>query len=130
MSSHATQHYFALSAKGNVDGGIDKVRTMVFVSVILFEILLPFALRSFRHSIIHVNLLTNKFLIAAVLWEILLLILNVPMLRTVFGLVPLSITEWCIVTGLGVSGFAAVELATASLRRFHAVDVEKVVAQM
>jgi len=116
--------YFALPTTSPADGGIDKVRTMVFVGVILFEILLPFGLRSFRSSIGHVGLLTNKFLIAAVSWEVFLLVLlvNVPFLKAAFGLVPLSPAEWVLVAGVGVSGFAACELAKLFLRKLRPVS--------
>lgn len=115
--------YFALSANSNGDGGIDKVRTMVFVSVILFEIFLPFSLRSLRASMVNVGVLRNKFLVAAVLWEMSLLVLlvNVPLLETAFGLVPLSATEWIMITGLAASRLVALELAKLFLRGFSTV---------
>lgn len=116
--------YFALSANSNGDGGIDKVRTMVFVSVILFEIFLPFSLRSLRASMVNVGVLRNKFLVAAVLWEMSLLVLlvNVPLLETAFGLVPLSATEWIMITGLAASRLVACELAKLFLRKLRPVS--------
>ena len=60
---------------------------------------LPQTIRTFNYPIYKIGLFTNKYILMAIAWETFLLsmLFSVPFLNTVFGIVPLQISEWAIV---------------------------------
>jgi Ca2+-transporting ATPase len=69
--------------------------TMTFVSLVLMEFFKAYGYRSDHQHVLH-RPLTNRWLNAAILWELglLFLIIYVPFLQRAFELVPLSLWEW------------------------------------
>jgi Ca2+-transporting ATPase len=76
--------------------GLEKARTMAITTVILFQMFFVFNCRSETRSAFRINPLTNKKLIASVLFSILLqvMIIYVPFLQIMFQTVPLSLWDW------------------------------------
>jgi len=72
------------------------VRTMIFAGLGFGSIVYIFPLRSFRRSIFKINPFSNHFLILAVGISALLMlvVLEIPYLRQVFSLAPLSLSDW------------------------------------
>ncbi|CAM2803739.1 calcium-translocating P-type ATPase, SERCA-type [Hathewaya histolytica] len=74
-------------------------RTLALSTLILSQLLHVFECRSERHSVFHINLFSNLYLVGAVLVSIgmLLSILYVPFLQSIFHTVALNLGEWAIV---------------------------------
>jgi len=73
-----------------------KAVTMAFTTVIMFELFFVFNCRSERHSIVEYNPFSNRYLVAAVALSILmqLIVIYVPFFQSLFGTVPLNLTDW------------------------------------
>jgi Ca2+-transporting ATPase len=84
--------------------------SMVFVSLILIEFLKAFAFRSDRASILH-RPFANRWLNAAILWELLLLalILHMAFLQGVFGVSPLSFNGYITIAPVVLSVVLVIE---------------------
>jgi Ca2+-transporting ATPase len=69
--------------------------TLTFVSLVLMEFFKAYGYRSDHQHVLH-RPLTNRWLNAAILWELglLILIIYVPFLQQAFDLTPLSLWEW------------------------------------
>jgi Ca2+-transporting ATPase len=71
--------------------------TMTFVSLVLMEFFKAYGYRSDHQHVLH-NPLRNRWLNAAILWELglLILIIYVPFLQRALELAPLSLWEWIV----------------------------------
>jgi Ca2+-transporting ATPase len=69
--------------------------TMTFVSLVLMEFFKAYGYRSDHQHVLH-RPLTNRWLNAAILWEVslLIMIIYVPFLQRIFELTPVSLWEW------------------------------------
>ncbi|MEM3709246.1 MAG: cation-translocating P-type ATPase C-terminal domain-containing protein, partial [Nitrososphaerales archaeon] len=110
--------YFSLMNSGWIEEGIIKARSMIFATVILFELLFALSCRSFQYPVYKIGFFTNKYLLMAVAGEIILLALfpgsllfSSPFLNSIFGVVPLQLFEWAIVIIAASIGFIAAEFA-------------------
>lgn len=74
-------------------------RTISMATLIMSQLFHVFECRSERHSIFEIKLLTNLYLVLAVITSITMLcfILYIPFLRNVFGTVPLEFKHWLII---------------------------------
>ena len=81
--------------------GLEKARTMVFTTIVVYELLLVFNSRSETKSVFRNNPFTNKMLLLAVLSSLILqfLVIYLPALQSVFGTVSLAVTDWLVVLG-------------------------------
>ncbi|MFW9803703.1 MAG: cation-translocating P-type ATPase [Candidatus Thorarchaeota archaeon] len=82
----------------------DKIRTMLFVSLIILQWYSVQNCRSPTKSIAEMGLLTNKVILAVYVIDILLvsILFLIPPLSTVFGLVQLEVWEWVEIAIFGV----------------------------
>jgi len=87
-------------------------QTIVFTTLVMFEMFNAFNCRSEKHSIRKIGFLSNKWLIAAVAISILmqLAVLYTPAFDILFDTMPLSITDWLIILPLSSTPLVAVEL--------------------
>ena len=83
------------------------------------ELLRAFTARSEYYSIFKVGLLSNRWMLWAVLSSFLLLlaVLYVPFLQNFFGTVSLSLRDWMIITPLFLLASVAAEITKAVMRR-------------
>ncbi len=90
-----------------------KARSMVFATIILFEIFFALSCRSFDRTFFSANPLGNKSLILIVIGQAVIIpfIFQVPTLANIFSVTALSLLEWLIVIVLSSLGFVASELA-------------------
>ncbi len=90
-----------------------EAQTLCFVSLILIEFFNAFNCRSFNFSLFKIGLAGNKWLLAAIAWElcILCLIVYLPALQGPFHTYALRIQDWGICILAGVSIFILVEVA-------------------
>lgn len=87
---------------------LNTCRTLALGTLILSQLIHVFECRSEKHSIFEINLLTNPYLVGAVLISITMLcsVLYVPFLQGVFKTVALNFGQWMIVVFLsGVIAF-------------------------
>ena len=96
----------------------EEARTMVFVSVVLFEFFKAYNFRSDRNSVLD-RPFANKWLNLAILWELTLLglIVYLPFLHALFGTYSLSLMDWVIVATLAFSVSPVLEIAKWMERR-------------
>jgi P-type Ca2+ transporter type 2C len=73
-----------------------KARTMVFTTTIFFQMIFVLNCRFEKKSIFHENILSNRRLIASIVFSMLLqvAIIYVPFLQSIFGTVPLGAYDW------------------------------------
>ncbi len=89
---------------------VAKARTMVFATLILYEMVNAFNCRSERHSLFRVGILTNRWLILGVMASLVLMVVAVQFGSQFFHTVPLTVVDWCIAGATGVTVCVAVEL--------------------
>ncbi|MCW3490909.1 calcium-translocating P-type ATPase, SERCA-type [Dethiobacter alkaliphilus] len=83
---------------------LEAARTMAFATLIVAQLIYVFDCRSERSYFWQVGLLSNPWLIAAVLssFGLLLVVMYHPMLAAVFTTVPLQLEQWAIIFGASV----------------------------
>ncbi|OFV65735.1 MAG: ATPase [Candidatus Syntrophoarchaeum butanivorans] len=88
-----------------------KAQTMVFTTIVISEMFNAFNWRSDKESIFKIGFLTNKPLLLAVSSTILLqiLVIYLPPFQGAFHTVPLSLTDWGVITLVGASSLLLVE---------------------
>jgi len=111
----------AVFAYGLASRSLVEARSLVFTSIILFELTLVFSCRSQSQTVFKLGLTSNKYLLAAVLWELVLLFLITctPSIAPLFELSPIALRDWLIVVLVGVSGFSVAEASKAVACRLH-----------
>jgi Ca2+-transporting ATPase len=92
-------------------------RTQIFFLFILVELIIALNFRSMRYSAFRV--LPHKWLVLAILWELLLIALLVqfPSVREAFGIVKPSAGDLAMILGFGAFLFASMEVLKALLRK-------------
>ena len=89
---------------------IEKIRTLVLTTGIIFEMFFIFTCRS-NKPLYKIGIFSNKYLTGAVIIAIILqMILIYSPLGTLFGVVPLTLGDWMIVIPLAVSGIIIFEV--------------------
>jgi Ca2+-transporting ATPase len=78
--------------------------TMAFVTLSMCELFRAFTVRSDRLSVFQIGLFSNRYMVAAVLVSLALLLVTVvtPFLNPIFNTRPLGLTEWAVVIGLAL----------------------------
>lgn len=99
---------------------LGRAMTMTFASLVLIQFSKAYNFRSDRLSVFH-RPFANRWLNAAILWELLLLIaiVHIPFFHTIFGTQNLSFAEWMIAGGLAVSVSVVLEVTKYVQRRWH-----------
>ncbi|MBI4149987.1 calcium-transporting P-type ATPase, PMR1-type [Candidatus Woesearchaeota archaeon] len=89
-----------------------KAQTMAFTIMVFFELFQAISCRSITKPVFKVGLLSNRWLLLAITSSIALhlAILYVPFFHDIFGVTPLSVSEWGIVLALASIGFIMLEL--------------------
>lgn len=87
------------------------IRTMIFACLSLNSLFYIFSCRSFKKNIWQMNPFSNKYLIGAWAFAIIMLFLAVyfPPLQTLLRTVPLRAQDWLIFLGFGIVGLALIE---------------------
>lgn len=95
--------------------GIDltKARTLLFTTLMMFEMFDAQNVRSFHHSVFKMGIFTNKYLIAAIASSVLLQIsvINLPTLQTAFGTTWLTPLEWLMTIIIASTALIFMEIA-------------------
>ncbi len=123
-----TSTIFALALFGHFFGihnNQAEGRSVVFASFAINSIVYIFAYRSMHKPLFRMNkLTTNKPLIWAVAAGFLTVAVAflIPGLRTLLGIVPLSLQEWMLVVGIATTLLIFVEIGKVISNRIHAND--------
>lgn len=91
-----------------VGSTLEAARTVAFMQVCIFELVVVWNCRSERHNAFKVGFFSNKFLLVAVVASFLLTVslCYVPVLRLMFGTVPLELHDWIWILAISSLGFA------------------------
>lgn len=91
---------------------IEHIRTIIFAALTIDSLLYVFSCKSLRTNLWNINPFSNKFLIYAWLVSSTLLIASIylPPLQTLLKTVPLMLSDWAIILGLGVIKLFLIEL--------------------
>jgi Ca2+-transporting ATPase len=110
---------WGIQTKGLVYG-----QTMVFTTMVLFEMFNSFNFRSHRYSILKIGPFSNKWLVVSVSISVLMqvAVLYIPMLFRLFDTTPLSLGDWLIMLPLSATPLVATEVAKR-LSRSHMKNV-------
>lgn len=97
--------------------------TMTQAAIVISQVFIAFSVRSDRHSVLRLGLLTNPQLVVAELIGvgIMCAISYAPVLQAVFNTAPLSLADWALVTAFGALVLVADEIRKALLHRKEAV---------
>ncbi|KOA20989.1 calcium-transporting ATPase 1 [Clostridium homopropionicum DSM 5847] len=78
---------------------LETCRTIALCTLVMSQLMHVFECRSEKHSIFEINILTNPYLVGAVLVSVsmLLTIIYFPFMQTVFHTVPLDLGQWILV---------------------------------
>lgn len=89
----------------------EEVRTLVFTTIVMFEIFLVFSIRYERHGYFK-NFFKNKILLASVVISFLLQLFAIynPFMQKVLKTVPISLYEWIFISGLCIIGIIMIEI--------------------
>jgi Ca2+-transporting ATPase len=96
-----------------------KARSMVFATIILFEIFFALSCRSFSRTFLATGPLGNKSLVLVVLSQAVVMpfLFQIPLLANLFSVTALEPVEWLIVIALGSLGFVSSEVAKVLIKR-------------
>ena len=102
----------------NTGRSLSEAMTMTFISLVLIQFFNAYNFRSDRHSALY-RPFANKWLNAAVAWEVLLLslIVYLPFLHRAFGTYFLPLADWAVVIGVAFTISPVLEAAKWMVRR-------------
>ncbi|HEX7364680.1 MAG TPA: calcium-transporting P-type ATPase, PMR1-type [Dehalococcoidia bacterium] len=110
-----------------VDSGKDflEAQSMCFVTLILIEFFNAFNCRSLEHSLFKVGLLSNRWLLLAILWECIMLglIVYLPALQGPFNTYPLTLPDWIIAIFSASTIFIAAEIYKLIISKTRTKDL-------
>ena len=91
-----------------VGGTLEAARTVAFMQVCIFELVVVWNCRSERHNTSRVGFFSNRFLLVAVFvsFAMTLSLCYMPVLRLMFGTVPLELHDWIMILATSSLGFA------------------------
>ncbi len=85
---------------------VERLRTIIFTSTVVFELFFVFNCRSEKHSVFRNNPLGNRQLVLAVIisFALQLAVVYLPFLQPLFKTVPLNASDWLIILAIATSG--------------------------
>lgn len=101
--------YFYLLKRG---ADMVYIRTFIFTALAVASLFYIFSCKSLRKSIWHINIFSNKYLVAAVLFgfALQLFALYTPFMREIFELTILGLKDWLWLIGFGFLNITAIEI--------------------
>jgi Ca2+-transporting ATPase len=94
------------------DHDVVHVQTMIFACLSIDSLFYVFSCKSLRRNLWHINLFSNKLLVISLIVGILTLLLAIynPFFQMLLKTVPLSLSDWIIIVGLGLAEIALIEI--------------------
>ncbi len=92
--------------------GLDKARTVAFVTMSMFQLFNVFNMRSLKHSLFNIEFFSNKWLLVGVTASFLAMlgVLYIPFLQNIFQFSPLNFLEFMLITLVSSSAFVVGEV--------------------
>lgn len=105
-------------------GGLETGRTMAFSTLIVSELLRAFTSRSERYSLLHIGLFKNIYMVGAIAFSfvLLLIVLYVPLLNNIFEVTKIGAYSWVYILGFGLFPLIAAELFKFYIRRKDTIE--------
>ena len=99
---------------------VRQATTATFLGIVILQVGTVFACRSFKDSIFGLGFLSNKLLVAGVVFELVLsaVIIYSPIGNSIFGTAPLSISVWLVLIPFSIGLLLAEELRKFYVRRY------------
>lgn len=110
----------------NTTGDIVYTRTLIFSAFAIDSIIYIFSVKSLRQPLWKINVLSNKWLVGAVIIGIAaqFIVVYTPALQELFRTVPLHASHWIIIFGLGFLEISAIEIIKWAYWRNKHVEVQ------
>ncbi len=91
---------------------IEHIRSIVFAGLTISSLFYIFSCKSLRRNLWKINLLSNKFMIYAWFFGIVMLVsaFYLPIFQTLLKTVPLNLFDWGLILGLGIINAILIEL--------------------
>lgn len=91
---------------------IEFIRSIMFAAVGIDSLFYVFAVKSFRHTIFHLNPFSNRWLLWGVFVGFALMVLGFihPFFQSILELVPLSLSDWVVLTMIAFIKLLTIEL--------------------
>jgi Ca2+-transporting ATPase len=91
--------------------GLIRAQAITFTMIIMFELFQSFSCRSIEYPVTNIDIFSNRYLLLAVAWEIMILIviLYVPFFNPLFNTTPLGLIDWLIILVVASAGFTYLE---------------------
>jgi P-type Ca2+ transporter type 2C len=101
-------------------GDPDYARTMAFITIAMFQVFNALNVRSLKQSVFKIGLLSNRFLVGAIIISVTLLVLStvVPFLQIALATVPLALNDWGLIILVSSSVFVLTEIRKLVENRF------------
>ncbi|NMB61375.1 MAG: HAD-IC family P-type ATPase [Chloroflexi bacterium] len=105
----------AMFARGFQSGGIDRGRTLAFVTLAMYQVFNAFNVRSRSQSVFKLGLFTNKYLNVAIPTSIVLLLATVylPFMQRIMQTMPLHLNDWVMIIALSGTVLVVEEIRKA-----------------
>lgn len=105
----------AMFARGFQSGGIDRGRTLAFVTLAMYQVFNAFNVRSRSQSVFKLGLFTNKYLNVAIPTSIVLLLATVylPFMQRIMPTMPLHLNDWVMIIALSGTVLVVEEIRKA-----------------
>jgi len=88
-----------------------RIRSIIFAGLTIDSLFYVFSCKSLRRNLWHINPFSNKFLVLAWIFGMIMLLsaLYLPVLQTLLRTVPLNLFDWQLVLGLGAFNIILIE---------------------
>jgi len=101
--------YYLLKYSGYA---MDHIRSIIFATLTIDSLFYVFSCKSLRRNIWQINLFSNKLLVGAWLFGVAMLLAAIYLtpMQTLLKTIPLNLSDWIIVLGLGVLNIFLIEI--------------------
>jgi P-type Ca2+ transporter type 2C len=101
------------------DLDLAKAQTVAFTTIVLFQMFAVLSSRTLHHSLKHLNPFSNKWLLGAVCFSVLIQVAVVywAPLQMIFGTVSLKAFDWIKIIGISSLGFVMMEISKLFISR-------------
>ena len=102
-------------------GDLHKTRTIVFALMCIDSLVFAFSVRSFKRTIFRKDILSNRYLVGAVIVSAIFLVGAVyfPFLQKLLATQPLALTEWLIIFGVSLIEILLIEFSKKRIFSFE-----------
>jgi Ca2+-transporting ATPase len=91
---------------------IEYIRTFIFANLTIDSLFYIFSCKNLKKNIWHINIFSNKYLLMAWLFGVIILMFSVymPAFQSILNTVPLQLNDWIFILGIGLFQLLVIEL--------------------